>query len=154
MYLTVTWANAAGLTGPYSNSDSSGKGYISTAQPSLNLPVAQWTHIEVFLKEWPHDVTPFQGRFTVWQDGVQMFDLGGPTDNSCGLGAGNCPITTKYGDDTNGTNFCHGNNAWSVNIYDDGISPDPGVIYIDDAIVSQTRETPLLPPTNLRATAK
>ena len=81
-------------------------------QTMVDLPVGRWVHIETYLKQ----ATDFSGRIMVWQDGTQIFD----EDN----------IKTKYPD---------GDDQWSVNLYSDGLSPSPSVLYIDDATIATYR---------------
>jgi hypothetical protein len=87
----------------------------SWSQTAVNLPVGQWVHVEAFLRQSDAGA----GRFTVWQDGVQIFDTVG--------------ITTKYPG---------GRQDWSVNNYGAGITPSPVVTYIDDAVISTVRVGP------------
>ncbi len=87
----------------------------SYEQAVANLSVGRWVHIEAFLKQSDAGT----GRFTVWQDGVQIFDFTG--------------ITTKYPG---------GRQDWSVNAYGDGINPSSVVTYIDDAAISTIRIGP------------
>jgi hypothetical protein len=89
------------------------KSYVQTV---ANLPVGQWVHIEVYYQQGIGD-----GRITVWQDGVQLWDLSG--------------ITTKYPDSYQSAN-------WSLNNYTDSIVPNDATIYIDDAVISTTRVGP------------
>lgn len=84
-------------------------------QTAADLPVGQWVHIEVYLKP----AGDFSGHIAVWQDGVQIFD----EDN----------IRTRYPD---------GDNGWSVNLYSDGLDPNPSVIYVDDAKIATYRVGP------------
>ena len=84
-------------------------------QTTADLPVDRWIHVETYLKQ----ASDFSGRITVWQDGTQIFD----EDH----------IRTKYAD---------GDNQWSVNLYSDGLSPNPAVIYIDDAKIATYRVGP------------
>jgi hypothetical protein len=82
-------------------------------QKLANLPVNTWTHIEVYYKQGIGD-----GHITVWQDGVQLFDLDG--------------ITTRYADSYQSAN-------WSLNNYTDAILPSDATIYVDDVAISTTR---------------
>lgn len=83
------------------------------------LPVGQWFHLRAFLRQ----SKDFDGRLTIWQDGVQIFDLDG--------------IRTCY--DSPAFNAWRCDNAWSVNNYSDGLMPSPAVLYVDDAQIRATR---------------
>lgn len=83
---------------------------------TIPLPIAEWTHIEVYLKQ----SEAYDGRIIVWQDGVEIFDVD--------------EIRTRNTD---------GNNNWSVNNYGNDITPNPWTIYIDDMLVSTRRIYPL-----------
>lgn len=89
-------------------------------QAEQNIPVGQWTHMEVYYKQSAIG----DGRITVWQDGVMLFDVAG--------------ITTQFADAVETAN-------WSVNNYTDNISPGDAVIYIDDAVISTRRVGPRSP---------
>ena len=111
LYVYAGWGwGGTAIAGPYATSDVSGKNY---SQSVANLPIGRWTRIEAFLRE----SKDFDGRLTVWQDGVQLFDF--------------VNIRTSY--DNPDYNSWHASNEWSVNLYSDGLSPDPATIYIDDA---------------------
>jgi hypothetical protein len=71
------------------------------------IPIGQWTHIEAFF----HHVPPDGTRITVWQDGVQVFDL---------TGLGTPPATNFY---------------WSIGNGSNGLIPRVSTIYIDDAAI-------------------
>ncbi len=76
------------------------------------LPVGRWVNIEAFYRSAPDNT----GRITVWQDGVQIFNVSG--------------VSTRYADsDTH----------WALTNYTDSIKPDPATIYIDDAAISLSR---------------
>jgi hypothetical protein len=142
--------------------------FFKSVQPSLNLPVGAWTHIEVFLKQWPqelytgalppNDGHSYDGRITVWQDSTLLYDLGGPNDTTCGLPAGSCHVMTKYGNDLDGTKKASGANEWAFNVYSngmvvypdghgpgaasglsDGPGTDPAIVYFDDATIATAR---------------
>jgi hypothetical protein len=72
------------------------------------IPIGQWVHIEAFF----HYVAPDQTRITVWQDGVQVFDL---------TGLGQPPATSFY---------------WSIGNGSDGLIPRVSTIYVDDAAIA------------------
>jgi hypothetical protein len=130
LYILLDWGSGTTpITGPYANSNQSVKLWSSPFQPALNVPIGQWFHIEIYLKPWPHDVTPYHGRIMVWQDSVLMFDMGASSDPNGG-------ITTKPGDDLDGSNLCHGTNEPSWNVYSDGVDSYPSSIYVDDVQIS------------------
>lgn len=85
-------------------------------QDLMTIPVGRWFHVEVFYKQGINN-----GHITVWQDGVQLFDIDG--------------ITTMYPDSFHSA-------LWSINNYTDAISPSDATIYIDDAVISTTRVGP------------
>jgi hypothetical protein len=78
------------------------------------IPIGQWMHLEAFF----HHVAPDQTRITVWQDGVQVFDL---------TGLGQPPATNFY---------------WSIGNGSDGLNPRVSTIYIDDAAIATGRLGP------------
>jgi hypothetical protein len=84
-------------------------GYRVWDQTIADIPVGKWFQVQA------HYVCDgnFGGRLTVWQDGAQLFDLTG--------------IRTRYVD---------GDCQWAVLNYGAGISPNPVVIYTDDAVIS------------------
>ena len=84
----------------------------SAAAPPI--PIGQWMHIEALF----HYVAPDQTRITVWQDGVQVFDLSG---------LGQPPATNFY---------------WSIGNGSDGLNPRVSTIYVDDAAIATGRLGP------------
>jgi len=108
MHLTLDWWPGLTIEGPHAG-ESGGRTYD---QGLKDIPVGQWFQIEA------HYVCSgdFAGHLTVWQDGVQLFDLSN--------------VRTRYLD---------GDCQWSVNNYGDNISPMPVVTYSDDAAISTTR---------------
>jgi hypothetical protein len=84
----------------------------SYGQSSVNLPVGRWVHLEAFLAQSSEGA----GRITVWQDGVELWDLGGIS-----------------------TNYAGGENHWGLTNYTDGVGGAPVTIYVDDAAVSAAR---------------
>jgi hypothetical protein len=72
------------------------------------IPIGQWVHIEAFF----HYVAPDQTRITVWQDGMQVFDL---------TGLGQPPATNFY---------------WSIGNGSDGLIPRVSTLYVDDAVIA------------------
>jgi hypothetical protein len=113
LYLYAGWGwGGTAIAGPYSTSGVSGKNF---QQAVANLPVGRWTRIEAFLRE----SKDFDGQLTVWQDGVQLFDFRN--------------VRTSY--DNPSYNAWHAANEWSINLYSDGLSPNPATIYVDDASI-------------------
>jgi hypothetical protein len=84
-------------------------------QEIIDFPIGRWVHLEAFLKQ----SSQFGGQLTVWQDGVEVWNLQG--------------IKTKYAE---------GENRWSVNNYSDSLEPSPATLYIDDAVVATERVGP------------
>jgi hypothetical protein len=126
--------------GPYTKSAKiAGQKFATASQPNLNIPIGKWFQVQVYLKQWPREMKPHRGRIAVWQDGVLLYDLGGPTDPDGG-------IWTKYGDDLDGNKKENGVNQFSVNNYTDGAVPDPVVVYFDDMTISTA---PIYPNTAL-----
>lgn len=81
----------------------------------MTLPVGQWTHVEVYLKQ----SSGFDGEIIVWQDGVELFNMSG--------------VRTK---------FASGYQNWSVNNYGNNLSPASVTLYIDDVVISTERIGP------------
>jgi len=105
MYLYLDWWNGLTIEGPH-RGEFGGRSYN---QGVKDIPVANWTHIEVFLRQ----SGAFDGQVIVWQDGVELFNVKA--------------VRTRY-PPPNGVA-----NEWSVNNYGDAITPSPTTIYIDDA---------------------
>lgn len=114
MYLRPVWWNQLRIEGPLPGQS----GQQRYEQTAMDIPVGRWTKIEV------HHIAAggFTGRFTVWQDDIQLLDLTG--------------VRTIYPDSLG---FPAGDTAWSVNNYGQGITPSPCTIYIDDAAISTDR---------------
>jgi hypothetical protein len=81
-------------------------------QTLADIPIGRWFKLEA------HYVSAgdFTGRITVWQDDVLLFDLQG--------------IRTRYPD---------GDTQWASCAYGQGITPQPTVVYVDDAAISTDR---------------
>jgi hypothetical protein len=86
---------------------------------SLNIPVGRWVHLEAFYKKSRTDT----GRVTIWQDGVQIYDIQN--------------VKTALNSEYNG-----GGVSWSVINYTEGLSPSKVTIYADDAVISTRRIGP------------
>ena len=81
-------------------------------QAIASLPVGRWVHLEVrYVSSGDSD-----GRVTVWQDGVELYDVMGEP-----------------------TRYPGGTTDWSVNNFAPAILPDPATIYVDDATISTER---------------
>jgi len=110
MYFTLRWKGT--VPGPTASDGT----MLKLFQQELNdIPVGQWFHVEVYLRQ----SSAFDGQISVWQDGTQIFSFD--------------QIKTKYPD---------GDNRWSVNNYSDGLTPSIVTLYVDDAAVSTTRLGP------------
>jgi len=111
MYVDLVWASQVTIPGPFQGNGVGYKEYHPSV--GLDLPVGQWIHFEFYLKQ--NTVTNgsnnYDGRLTIWQDGVQLYDM--------------VNVETKYPDGVQGQD-------WSVNLYSDGLVPNPSVIYVDD----------------------
>lgn len=85
-------------------------------QNLTSIPVGQWFHLEVYLKQSEN----FDGHIMAWQDGIEILN----EQN----------VRTKYPG---------GNQGWSVNNYGEGLKPTPTTLYIDDVAISTERLGPL-----------
>jgi hypothetical protein len=108
MHFVVHWWSGLTIEGPHEGEF----GFRAYGQSLKDIPVGQWFQIEARYV----CAGDFTGRLTVWQDGVQLFDLTG--------------IRTRYPD---------GDCQWAVNNYGSGISPNPVITYIDDAVIRTSR---------------
>jgi hypothetical protein len=79
------------------------------------IPVAQWFHLEVYLKQ----SETYDGQIIVWQDGVEILNEKN--------------VKTK---------FEKGIQAWAVNNYGYRLKPSPNTLYIDDVVISTKRIGP------------
>jgi hypothetical protein len=107
MYVFLNWWDGLSIEGPH-RGEFGGRSYSETVR---NIPVRQWTHLDVYLRQ----SSAFDGQIVVWQDGVELFNMNN--------------VRTRYP----GSN---GANEWSVNNYSEIIVPSPTTIYIDDAVIS------------------
>jgi hypothetical protein len=113
LYLYAGWGwGGTRIAGPYSTSGVGGKNYQQTV---ASLPVGRWTRIEAFLRQ----SKDFDGRVAVWQDGVLLFDFRN--------------VRTSY--DNPAYNAWRSANEWSINLYSDGLSPNPASMYVDDVSI-------------------
>jgi hypothetical protein len=111
LHLRLRWKGA--VVGPFSGDTTTGtKNYDQT---KLTVPVGRWFHIEAYLKQ----AADFSGRLTIWQDGVQLYDM--------------VDVKTKY---------AGGDERWSVNNYSNGLLPTLATLYVDDATVATRRVGP------------
>jgi hypothetical protein len=85
------------------------------SDPPVDVPVGRWFHLEVYLRQ----SAVFDGRVTVWQDGIELWDLVG--------------VKTRYED---------GDQRWTVNNYSDALTPSPATLYVDDATIAINRVYP------------
>jgi hypothetical protein len=83
----------------------------SYSQSISDLPENQWVHLEAYYRR----AADHEGRITVWQDDLQLWDL--------------THVQTTLGD----------NLYWSVNNYTDAITPSTAILYVDDASISRSR---------------
>ncbi len=102
--------------------------HTTTVYPqSTPIPVGQWIHIEAHFVRRTNNT----GKVTVWQDGIQIFNI----EN----------IVTKLDSDPDA------DNSWATTNYTDHIIGGPvdgsSTIYIDDAIVATEAIYPYIPTT-------
>jgi len=113
MYLYLDWWDGLTIEGPH-RGEFGGRSYDQTVK---DVPVGNWTHIQVFLRQSGF----FDGQVIVWQDGGELFNVR--------------DVRTRYP-------AANGANEWSVNNYAAAIMPSPTTIYIDDAVISRSRIGP------------
>lgn len=127
MYLFTKWDKSSGNLGPRALDDLDGipkdKQYH---QDNINIYPRQWFHLEVFLNQ---STITYDGRITVWQDGVEIFDMGNVLTKQPVIGALNSWSVNSYG----GVNPL----SPSASLY-----PRPYTVYVDDAVVSTQRIGP------------
>lgn len=78
----------------------------------IDMPIGKWFLVEMRVRSG----TNMDGAVQVWQDGVEIFNVSGVTNNAVGY---------VY--------------QWYVNAYGQWVSPSPVVLYIDDAVISTAR---------------
>lgn len=106
MYFRLVWWNGLTIEGPH-QSESGGRNYEQIVR---DIPIGQWFQIKAHLVS----AFDFTGRLTVWQDGVELFDMQG--------------VKTRYAD---------GDQQWSVNNYGSGVFPAPSDVYITDLLLKE-----------------
>ena len=100
------------VAGPYSGDGTALRYYDQAVK---DFPIGEWFHLEVFLRQ----SESYSGRVTVWQDGVQLWDMNN--------------VKTRYP---------NADQRWSINSYSDRLSGNAGTIYVDDARISRNRVGP------------
>jgi hypothetical protein len=110
MALILSWKGP--IEGPYAADGVKVRQYYQTL---ATLPVRQWVHVEVYLKQ----SETFDGQIIVWQDGVELFNMNNVR-----------------------TRFPGGDQSWSVNNYGKEMLPNPVALYIDDVAISTERVGP------------
>jgi len=107
MFAYLNWWEGLPVDGPQQGQH----GGRSFDQRVKDVPVGEWTHFEVYLRQ----SSAFDGRIIVWQDGVELFDVD--------------KVRTRYP-------APNGANEWLLANYSDIITPDPATIYVDDAAIT------------------
>ena len=108
LFLKLRWKGEA--FGPHAGSRSRARQvYI---QNRVDVPIRRWFHIEIYLRQ----AGGFDGRITVWQDGVRIYDVDG--------------VRTRWP---------RGDQRMSINAYSDGLAPQTATVFVDDAVISTTR---------------
>lgn len=79
---------------------------------AVEMPIGKWFLVEMRVRSG----TNSNGEVQVWQDGIEIFNVSGVTNNAGGY---------VY--------------QWYVNAYGQWVSPSPVIYYIDDAIISTAR---------------
>jgi Polysaccharide lyase len=108
LFLKLRWKGDA--FGPHAGSRSRARQVYT--QNRVDVPVRRWFHIEIYLRQ----AEGFDGRITVWQDGVRIYDVDG--------------IRTRWP---------RGDQRMSINAYSDGLAPQTATVFVDDAVISTTR---------------
>jgi len=126
MYLRLRYKGGnEEVAGPFQGDPVGSKYYGQTLR---DVTPGQWTHIEAYLRQSTRSGSnDFTGRITVWQDGVQLWDMNN--------------VITKYPPGFAGCSTA-GDQRWSINNYSDALLPQPATLYWDDAVVSTTRVGP------------
>lgn len=103
----VWWSNT--LEGPREGE----LGYDVFEAPGATLPVGRWFLVKARVRQ----SKDFDGFVQFWVDGQKVFDM-----RNVRTGYPNCTYNE----------WCV-EQHWSVNLYSDGLSPSPAVMYVDDA---------------------
>jgi hypothetical protein len=107
-HLRLRWKGT--VVGPFADDTTTGtKNYDQT---KADVPIGRWFHVEAYLRQ----ASDSTGRLTIWQDGVELFDM--------------VDVKTKY---------VGGDERWSVNNYSNGLLPSLATLYVDDATVATER---------------
>lgn len=96
------------IPGPHANDDIT----VKRLHAAIDLPLRRWFHLEGYIRP----SADYTGRSTIWQDGVQLFDM----DQIVTLPPGH-------------------RQSWSVNHYGDRLSPARSHLYVDDVVQSTER---------------
>jgi hypothetical protein len=113
-YLQTGWGwGGTQIAGPRQGDNISGKWF---KQSIAALPIGRWVHLQFFLRQ----SNAYDGQLTIWQDGAKLFDFQN--------------VITSY-NNCDYNSWC-ADNEWSVNLYSDGLSPNPATIYMDDAKIT------------------
>jgi hypothetical protein len=116
LYLQAGWGwGGTNVAGPRPGDDVSGKWYPPAHK--VYLPVGRWVHLEAYLRQ----SRDFTGTLKFWQDGVLLYDISG--------------IRTSY-NNCNFNSWC-ADDEWSINLYSDGMTPNPASIYVDDVGITR-----------------
>lgn len=135
MYIVTKWDDATGLPGPSSDYILFPPAPQQFHQNVINVQPRQWFHLEVYLRQ--NTFTNYNGHITVWQDGVEIFNMGNVITRYPYISALQPSI-----------------DSWSMNSYG-GVGPTSDTtslhprdytVFVDDAIVSTERIYPLLTP--------
>jgi hypothetical protein len=110
MRLALRWKGV--LPGPHEGEGTSVRYYYQTLK---DVPIGRWFHIEVYLQQ----SSDYDGQLTVWQDGVQLFDMD--------------LVKTKYP---------NGDQRWSIDSFSNRLNPNFTTLYVDDAAISTNRLGP------------
>lgn len=110
MTLFLSWK--ADIVGPTASDGVATKQYFQTL---TTLPVGRWVHLEVYLKQSEQ----FDGQITVWQDGVELFNVANIRTRP--------PGTIQ---------------SWSIDSYGRSLQPNPTTLFVDDVAVSTSRLGP------------
>lgn len=125
--IAAYWGNSSVLiAGPESGDDISGKFYENPV--FVPIPIRRWVHFEAHV--YQSSATgmggeQYDGIVQFYQDGVQLFDFQN--------------VRTSYYNTSSGAAW-NTLLQWAVNLYSDGICPNPYSIYIDDARIASSQQ--------------